>query len=95
MPSPEGRIVDNVVRKFFIAEVQVWSVQVARRRNQLMPPVLALEQSLRKAMPDAYRTWARQRNQLLASATDAPREHVRDLAALLESCGLRPGVSST
>ncbi len=94
-PSLEGRIVDNVVRKFFIGEVQVWSVQVARRRNQLMPPVLALEQSLRKNMPDAYRTWARQRDQLLNSATDAPREHARHLAALLESCGLRPGVDPT
>lgn len=94
-PSPEGRIVDNVVRTFFIGEVQVWSVQVARRRNQLMPPVLALEQSLRKEMPDAYRTWVRQRDQLLTSAADAPREHARHLAALLESCGLRPGVDST
>ena len=94
-PSPEGRVVDNVVRKFFIGEVQVWSVQVARRRNQLMPPVLALEQSLQKNMPDAYRIWARQRDQLLTSAADAPREHARHLAALLESCGLRPGVDTT
>ncbi len=94
-PSPDGKIVDNVVRKFFIGEVQVWSVQVARRRNQLMPPVLALEQSLQKQMPDAYRIWARQRDQLLTSAADAPREHARHLAALLESCGLRPGVDTT
>ena len=68
---------------------------VARRRNQLMPPVLALEQSLQKNMPDDYQTWARQRDQLLTSAVDAPREHARHLAALLESCGLRPGVDPT
>lgn len=94
-PSPEGQIVDNVVRKFFIGEVQPWSVQIARRRNELMPPVLALELSLRENMPPAYQSWARQRDQLLKSAADAPREHARHLAALLESCGLRPGMDAT
>ncbi len=90
-PSPEGRVVDTVIRKFFIGEVQPWSVQVARRRADLMPPVVSLETSLADIMPDTYRQWRQARDQLLASAVDAPREHARGLAALLESCGLRPG----
>ncbi len=93
-PSAEGRIVDTVVRKFFIGEVQPWSVQVARRRSELMPPVLALETSLTDVMPDAYRRWRQVRDPLLASAVEAPREHARSLAALLESCGLRPGADT-
>ncbi len=90
-PSPEGRIVDNVVRKFFIGEVQPWSVRIARRRADLMPAVHALESHLDAVMPTAYRDWSGQRDALLASATEAPREHARSLAALLDSCGLRPG----
>ncbi len=93
-PSPEGRIVDNVVRKFFIGEVQPWSVQVARRRTELISPVLALELNLAQVAPPAYRQWSQQRDQLLSSAVKAPREHARGLAAILESCGLRPGVES-
>lgn len=91
-PSPEGRIVDNVVRKYFIGEVQPWSVQVARRRADLMPPVLALEAQLSSITPAAYQSWVLERDLLLESAVAAPREHARSLAALLETCGLRPGV---
>ncbi len=93
-PSPEGRIVDNVIRKFFIGEVQPWSVQVARRRGDLMPPVLSLETSLADVIPTAYRQWLQVRDPLLDSAVAAPREHARHLATLLESCGLRPGAGS-
>ena len=94
-PSPEGKIVDNVVRKYFIGEVQPWSVQVARRRGEIMPPVLALELNLRNTMPAAYQAWSHERNELLETAADAPRDHAGHLAALLESCGLRPGANST
>jgi hypothetical protein len=90
--SPEGRIVDTVVRKFFIGEVQPWSVDIARRRAELMPAVLSLEDQLASVLPAAYQAWSQQRDQLLASAMLAPREHARSLAALLETCGLRPGV---
>jgi hypothetical protein len=91
-PSPEGKIVDTVVRKFFIGEVQPWSVQLARRRIELMSPVLALELNLAKVVPPAYRQWSSRRDQLLESAVQAPRDHARSLADLLEICGLRPGV---
>ncbi len=90
--SPAGRVVDNVVRQFFVGEVQPWSVALARRRAELMPPVLALESSLVAVMPAAYHNWSQQRDQLLTSATKAPREHASRLADLLETCGLRPGV---
>lgn len=93
--SPEGRIVDNVVRKFFIGEVQPWSVRIARRRAELMPSVLALESSLREVTPPTYAQWCSLRDELLASAVAAPREHALALAALLESCGLRPGAGQS
>jgi hypothetical protein len=90
-PSPEGKILDTVVRKFFVGDVQPWSVRLARRRGQLIAPVQALEAALAAAMPTPYRAWTEQRDRLLESGTSAPRRHARMLAELLESCGLRPG----
>ena len=92
-PSTAGQILETVVRKFFIGQVQPWSVRLQRRRQDLMPPVLALEQQLEIAMPPEYAHWRQQRHALLASAVDAPKTHALLLAELLESCGLRPGIN--
>lgn len=90
-PSPEGRILETVVRKFFAGELQPWSVRLDRRRQQLMPPVLALEEQLAMAVPPEYAEWQTERDSLLASSINAPKAHALLLAELLDSCGLRPG----
>lgn len=92
-PSPEGRVVDTVVRKYFAGRVQPWSVKLERRRLQLMPPLRSLEQRLASASPGAYADWQQRRDTMLATAVTAPRRHANALAGLLETCGLRPGQS--
>ncbi len=94
-PSPEGQVFDTVVRKFFVGEVQPWSVKLERRRLALLAPVAELEASLGEISPPAYRDWRVQRDDLLASSTVAPRRHATALAELLESCGLRPGMAKS
>jgi len=93
-PSPQGKILDTVVRKFFIGEVQPWSVRLEQRRQQLLPPVLTLEAQLLAVAPESYQVWRKQRDSLLASARSAPKNHALQVAELLESCGLRPGVNA-
>ena len=95
VPSREGEIVNNVVRKFFAGEVQPWSVRLQRRRRQLMAPVEELETLLAGVSPGAYREWRARRDRLLASGIEAPRRHARSLAELLETCGLRPGAANS
>lgn len=90
-PSPQGRILENVVRDFFAGRVQPWSVKLERRRLQLMPALRALEQRLAAAIPDPYRDWLERRDAMLTDAVAAPRRHATALADLLETCGLRPG----
>lgn len=93
-PSPEGRILDNVVRKYFAGRVQPWSVKLEKRRLQLMPPLRALEQRLATASPAPYRDWRERRDAMLDDAAGSPRRHAMALADLLETCGLRPGQAS-
>ena len=92
-PSMQGEILDNVVRKFFVGQVQPWSVKLERRRQLLLPHVTAIEQQLGAVSPPAFRQWREDRNQLLEISAGAPRDHALALAALLESCGLRPGAA--
>ena len=90
-PSPEARIFETVVRRYFIGEVQPWAVALARRRQLLREPLAALEGALEDVTPAAYRAWRVQRDTLLDSSIDAPRRHALAIAELLETCGLRPG----
>ncbi len=92
--SNEGRVLDTVVRKFFVGRVQPWSVLVDKRRRQLMPAVFELEEQLDAVRPQSYRLWQSERDALLQSARSTPRSHALALAALLESCGMRPGVAA-
>jgi hypothetical protein len=90
-PSEVGRILDNVVRKYFVGEVQPWSVALARRENRLLAPLLALESSLASVLPAHYRAWRQERDTVFTDGASAPGKHARAIADLLETCGLRPG----
>ena len=90
-PSPEARIFETVVRKYFIGEVQPWAVALARRRQLLREPLAAMEEALEDVTPAAYRAWRVQRDRLLNSSIESPRRHAMAIAELLETCVLRPG----
>ena len=91
--SPESRIVDNVVRKYFVGEVQPWSVDLVQRQQQLIEPVTRLEESLAAVTPPSYQAWMQRRDELLSSSARIPREHAVAIGSLLEQCGLAPGQS--
>jgi hypothetical protein len=85
-------ILDNVVRKYFIGEVQPWSVQLQRGAQQLHA-VQSLEALLAPGEPEPFKVWRTRRNALIDAALGAPKRHVESLLPLLEQCGLAPGAS--
>ncbi|MBN7796652.1 DUF3080 family protein [Parahaliea mediterranea] len=80
-------IVPNVVRKFFVGDIQPWSAAVDRRQYQLLPPIRALETALAGALPDSYQRWRDRRDTLVAGWSAAPRRHVQAVQTLLAPCG--------
>ncbi len=89
--ASRGQILDNVVRKFFIAEVQAWSARLEARRFKLSPKIEALEGALSHAEPHAFSTWRGQRDELIQYYALAPKRHATSLLPLLEQCGRAPG----
>ncbi len=79
-------ILDNVVRKFFVAGTQPRAAQLNRRYHELLPAVAGLEEVLFDALPPAYRAWQQQRDADLARWALAPRKHVLQLQAVQEPC---------
>jgi hypothetical protein len=88
----EVDVLRTVVRKFFVGGVQPWSAAVDRRRQQLLPPLKALEDRLAAVLPPAYVQWREQRDRALAAAA-APRQHVEAILDLLASCPGGPGLA--
>ena len=86
-----GNILSNVVRKFFVGDVQVWLATVNAARYDLLTPIRALEALLNEANSATYRDWQKRRDAQLDWLSSVPREHVKAVRPLLASCGLAPG----
>ncbi len=82
----DARILDNVIRKFFVAEVQVWAAQLSQRYYALMVPMEALENLLVAGEPPAYRDWRQHRMQFLEVARQSMRVHVHALQGVQKLC---------
>lgn len=89
-PGTQANIFNNVVHKYWIAQLQRWSVAVNRRHEVLLEPVRALETLLASAEPPAYEGWRKQRDTLLDKLVDKPRQHVEVIGTVLQQCGLAP-----
>jgi hypothetical protein len=83
-------ILDNVVRKFFIAGIQPRAAALNRRYHELVPGIRELEQQLETQLPQPYKRWQQQRDRELAKLAQAPRQHVEVLQSVLEPCAKRP-----
>ncbi|MEP4486602.1 MAG: DUF3080 family protein [Halioglobus sp.] len=79
-------ILENVVRKYFIGEIQPVAATLSRRHHQLMPAIEALEESLLTALPPNYRSWRAASRKALSQAANAPRRHVEQIKTLLDPC---------
>jgi hypothetical protein len=84
--KPEAEILQNVVHKYFIGEVQPWSARVGGRHHELMTALRELETALADALPPGYSRWQDSREQFIAATTASPREHVAELKVLLDPC---------
>jgi len=92
-PGPQAKILETVVLKYFVGEVQPWLVQMERQRRSLLPTVRSLENTLAAVTPPGYQAWQLLRDQQLTVARSQPKEHAQALSELLHSCGLAPGAA--
>lgn len=80
-------ILPNVVRRFFVGQVQPQSAALGSRYHQLLPPVRELEALLADSLPLAFTAWRSRREALLEQLTTAPRHHVEQLQLIMAPCG--------
>ena len=80
-------ILPNVIRKFFVGDIQPRAAVLNRRRYELLPPIVDLEAQLDAVLPPRYRQWMAARNRLIEKAAAAPRRHVENLQRILAPCG--------
>ena len=89
--TEQGRILRNVVEKFFVGDVQRWLARVNELRYDLLAPYRELETLLGDARSGTYIEWQQRRDEQLDWLSSAPRAHVQSVRPLLASCGLAPG----
>jgi len=88
--NQRGDILFNVVRRYFIGEVQRWAAALNQRYYALWPALHHLEELLAAGEPAGYRRWREQRDLAIEHFRLAPRRHVEALHPLLSQCGLAP-----
>jgi len=86
LKPPSATILENVVRKYFIGEIQPVAAMLSRRHHQLIPAIETLEETLHSALPQNYLGWRTARREGYAHTTTAPRRHVALLKSLLDPC---------
>jgi hypothetical protein len=79
-------ILDNVIARFFIGELQGEAAALGRRFHALLPALRSLEARLREVLPGQYVDWQRRRDAQLQRFTAAPKRHVEQLKALRAPC---------
>lgn len=99
-PTPAAEQFRNVLSSRFIGRIQTQASLINQHQYALLEQIHAIENTLFSSMntkniavPTAYLTWVKQRDELLEKATQAQRQHVNAAAALLAQCGLSPGGS--
>lgn len=85
-------ILPNVIRKYFIGQIQPQSAAQGRRYHELLPVVAELENILDAATPQPYREWQQARIAQLEFFYAAPLRHVEQLKALQEPCNMVPPI---
>lgn len=93
---PQGRvtrraeIAQNVVAKFFTADIQPWLARIHSRRHNFMAPILSVEQQLAPVLPENYLAWQVRRDALLAATGEAPRDHILAIKSAFSDCASSP-----
>lgn len=85
-PGFDANIFSNVVRKFFVGEVQPWAAGLNRRFYELIEPVRELERLLGPGEPEAYANWRMARAAFIDSARASMKSHVLQIGELQSLC---------
>ncbi len=89
-----ARILDTVVRKYFVGSIQPWSARIQSRAFQL-DAAREVEELLAGAEPEDFASWRKERDRVIEQALQAPRSHVETLLPLMRQCGLVPQDQAT
>lgn len=89
--TPQAKHLQSVINKFFIQEVQVLSVKLEQRYQQLMPHYLNFERPLLPYANGDYLHWQQQREKVFSNGRSATKKHVELLQKLYQQCGLLAG----
>lgn len=92
-PTNAARNLQNVVNKFFIANVQAKAVKLVKRHAQLRITIERLEASLHPHSNEAYQEWVKSRNLTFDRGLTAALKHAQKLQRLYTQCGLSAGNS--
>lgn len=79
-------ILPEVVRKYFIGQIQPQAARMNQRYYNLLPPIADLEVQLNSSLPPTYRRWQTSRNKRFAKVNSASRRHVENLKAIQRPC---------
>ena len=79
-------ILDTVIARFFVGELQGDAAALGSRFHALLPALRSLEAQLQAVLPETYSDWQHQRDAQLQRFTAAPRRHVERLKALRAPC---------
>lgn len=86
--NQRGKVLWNVVQRFWLQDLQPWSAAVNRRYYELHSAIQELEEHLSAGEPEAYKEWRLQRYKTLQEKSIAPAKHIDYLQTLFEQCGL-------
>jgi hypothetical protein len=86
-PTPESRVFEIVVFKFFIQRIQQRQALINKRYHELLPAINALEDTLKHVLTPDYRTWQQWRESETPKLLSAPRDHVSHIKQLVKQCG--------
>ncbi len=98
-PSPKGRILSNVFRKYYVAQVQPYLASVHRQSRAWLEPVNRLAEAQRPQMTPAFADYFEAqlslvaRDALWARYERSLHRHTEAWQAVLGQCGLMPGNS--
>ena len=74
-------ILNNVITKFFVGDVQVWAAALNQRQYALFPLIQAFEKQLEGSLSETYIAWQAWRESLLSDTQAVVRQHVALLKA--------------
>jgi hypothetical protein len=81
-------ILQNVVQKFFVGDVQVWAAALNKRQYALQAAMEALEPAFESVLSAEYLSWSKQRDALFFETRHAIQMHVQKIQILLNEDSL-------